>query len=89
MPPDDLDIEVVTIDGMELAILSRDLPQPRSDISPAEEDVLACVVKGMSNAKIAKARGTSPRTVANQIASLLRKFKVSSRYELIVAALTR
>ena len=33
----------------------------------------------------AEDRGTSPRTVANQVAALLRKFGVSSRYELVLA----
>src|SRR5437868_11224901 len=52
------------------------------DLTPAERDVLARVVAGASNAEIAKARGTSIRTVANQIASLLRKLGASSRFDL-------
>lgn len=36
----------------------------------------------LSNAEIAERRGTSPRTVANQVASLFRKLGVASRSEL-------
>lgn len=53
------------------------------DLSAAERDVLDRVVRGDSNAVIARARKTSARTVANQVASLLRKTGASSRYELI------
>lgn len=49
----------------------------------AERAVLALVVGGAGNAAIARARGTSLRTVANQVASLLRKSGMSSRLELI------
>jgi DNA-binding CsgD family transcriptional regulator len=43
---------------------------------------------GLSNAEVAIRRGTSPRTIANQLASVLRKLGVGSRYEL-AAALTQ
>ncbi len=52
-------------------------------MSPAECDVLARVLAGHSNAAIARARGTSPRTVANQVAELLRRFQLRSRRDLI------
>lgn len=45
--------------------------------------MLVRLVRGDSNAVIARARKTSARTVANQVASLLRKTGASSRYELI------
>lgn len=51
----------------------------------AERAVLALLVGGASNAEIARARGSSPRTVANQVASLLRKSGKSSRLELIAS----
>lgn len=54
-----------------------------SDLSTAERDVLVRLVRGDSNAVIARARKTAVRTVANQVASLLRKTGASSRYELI------
>lgn len=52
-------------------------------LSEAERFVLQLVVAGKSNAEIAEARGTSARTVANQVASLLRKLGARSRYDLI------
>jgi len=45
--------------------------------------VLARITRGQSNKDIARARKTSERTVANQVASLLRKTGAASRYELI------
>jgi len=40
------------------------------------------VLEGQSTASVAQARGTSPRTIANQIATIFRKLGVSSRAEL-------
>jgi DNA-binding NarL/FixJ family response regulator len=51
-------------------------------LTPSEKQVLADVARGMSNAAIARARQTSARTVANQVASLLRKTGAGSRTEL-------
>jgi DNA-binding CsgD family transcriptional regulator len=48
----------------------------------AEREVAEAVLAGCSNASIAKKRGTSSRTVANQLARLYRKLKVGSRLEL-------
>jgi DNA-binding CsgD family transcriptional regulator len=53
----------------------------------AERDVVAAVLSGSSNRAIARARGRSPRTVANQVAAVFRKLGVGSRAEL--AALLR
>ncbi len=57
-------------------------------LTAAEHDVLALLRKGMSNAEIARARGSSIRTVANHVASLLRKTNSASRRALIVSAPT-
>jgi DNA-binding NarL/FixJ family response regulator len=40
------------------------------------------VLDGLSNRTIAQVRGTSVRTVANQIASVFRKLNVTGRAEL-------
>lgn len=48
-------------------------------LSPVEQEVLTLVLDGWSNAAIARSRGTSPRTVANQVASIFRKAQVGSR----------
>jgi DNA-binding NarL/FixJ family response regulator len=80
----------VTIDGEELAVFSFSLPPPTlpSSLSEAERDVAIAVLEGLSNTEIAASRGTSARTVANQVASLFRKLGVRSRTE-AVAALAR
>lgn len=51
-------------------------------LTAAEDEVLALLLDGYNNAAIAKARGTSPRTAANQVASIFRKLGVASRAEL-------
>lgn len=51
-------------------------------LSPAEREILGLLLNDHDSASIAAARGTSPRTVANQIASLFRKLGVQSRAEL-------
>jgi len=51
-------------------------------LSVAEREVVALALEGRSNLEIAGARGTSARTVANQLASIFRKLAVGSRAEL-------
>ena len=48
-------------------------------LSAAERAVVDLVARGQSNAQIARARGVSARTVANQIAAALRKTGAGSR----------
>ena len=74
------------IGGVELAVVSVGL-RPAAGLPSAEAGVLRLVMAGWSNARIAAARGTSTRTVANQVAGLFRKFGVASRAELAVAVL--
>lgn len=52
----------------------------------AEHEVLAMVARGMSNDAIARARGRSIRTIANQVAALLRKSGAGSRRSLAALA---
>lgn len=49
-------------------------------LTPAEKEVADFVAAGKTNAQIARARGTSIRTVANQVATLLEKLGVPSRH---------
>lgn len=80
-PPLNLSAERIDDD---LIIFSWDADEgPPADLTAAERDVLVRVVRGESNAAIATARKTSVRTIANQVASLLRKTKASSRFDLI------
>mgnify|MGYP000538275932 CR=1 FL=1 len=51
-------------------------------VSHSPQQVLELLLGGASNGEIAKARKTAIRTVANQVASLFRKFGVGSRAEL-------
>ena len=53
-----------------------------SSLSVAERDITRRLLDGHDNARIARERGTSRRTVANQVASIFRKLRVSSRGEL-------
>jgi DNA-binding CsgD family transcriptional regulator len=70
----------------EFALLSCDLPPKESvpirGLSPSERSVAELVLQGHSNAEVARARSTSTRTVANQIAAVFRKLEVKSRREL-------
>jgi DNA-binding CsgD family transcriptional regulator len=54
------------------------------ELTQAEHEVLALVRNGLSNHEIAEARGTSINTVANQLASLLRKTGATNRRALLV-----
>ncbi len=87
--PRDLEAEIVDLPGNPLVIFSwsrsarpeRAREAPR--LTPAEAEVFGAILEGLSNAAIAERRGTSVHTVANQVAALLRKLQVGSRYELI------
>jgi DNA-binding NarL/FixJ family response regulator len=52
-------------------------------LTPSEREVLAHLFEGLSNAGIARLRGRSVRTVANQVASIYRKLGVGSRLQLV------
>lgn len=64
--------------------LSAGSPVPRG--APAQRDVLDLLLRGLSNAEIARRRRRSARTVAHQVDSLFRRFDVGSRAELIALA---
>lgn len=86
--PPGLAAEEIEIDGESLLVFSwADTPEasqtPPTALSAAELDVLRRIVRGDTNATIARARKSAIRTVANQVASLLRKTGAASRYELI------
>ncbi len=68
-------------DAYALLVLPRSPPAEvfRTRLTAAEQGVAGLVAAGLSNAEIARRRGVSPRTVANQAASIFRKFGVRSR----------
>lgn len=55
-------------------------------VTTSERAVMDQLLGGASNRQIAVLRGTSERTVANQVSSIFRKLGVSSRLDLAVAA---
>lgn len=59
-----------------------------SPLSAAEKEVASLVIAGLSNADIARKRGTAVRTVETQLSSIYEKLKVLSRHELRVRGLS-
>lgn len=54
-------------------------------LTSAERSIVLDLIAGRSRQAIARARATSPRTVANQVAAIFRKLGVESRIGLLVA----
>jgi DNA-binding CsgD family transcriptional regulator len=86
--PADLRSSRLEVGDQEILVLSYPLASVEPDpLAPAEAEVARLAAEGHSNAQIARARGTSVRTVANQMAKILEKLGLSSRRAL--AALYR
>lgn len=68
----------------ELAVAAADVEDHIHDprLTETERGIVSRVLRGETNAAIAAARGTSPRTVANQVARVFKKLGVGSRSEL-------
>lgn len=81
--PSDLRARALSLDIGQVLVLSVPLATgaPRV-LTPAELDVARRAAAGASNQAIARARRCSPRTVANQLASIFHKLGVCSRAEL-------
>ncbi|MBP8805012.1 MAG: helix-turn-helix transcriptional regulator [Kofleriaceae bacterium] len=75
---------VAHADG-DLAVISAQAPHPgaRAHLTEAERAIVRRIAAGDSNRAIADARGTSARTVANQVAAIFAKLGVASRSELL------
>jgi len=58
-------------------------------LSPRERQIFELLVRGLRNEDIARALGTSPATVRNQLVRLYRKTGVGTRSELVGLATTR
>ena len=80
-------IDAFTLAGVELTVFTFPLHDEAQleKLSEAEREVVLLVLQGHSSQQIAEARGTSARTVANQLASVFRKLGVSGRGELTAA----
>ena len=82
-PPTGLRSRHLRLDGDEVLIVSFPLvPTPLPPLTSAERDVAARALGGLTNREIAVARGSSERTVANQLSSIFRKLGIGSRAEL-------
>jgi DNA-binding NarL/FixJ family response regulator len=55
-------------------------------LTDTEAAIARDILSGLSNAAIARKRGTAVRTIANQVASIFRKLQVRSRLELSLYA---
>jgi len=75
--------EPFDVGGATLALTRLAPAEASGELSDAERSVVSCILGGKRVAAIAHERGTSPRTVANQLASAYRKLGVSSRREVI------
>lgn len=84
MAPNDLACVVLEVGETRLAVVRRGAPMKADDgLTTAELVVLRGIFAGKTNGRIADERGTSPRTIANQVASIFRKHRVRSRSELV------
>ena len=72
-------------DGLVIIAIPIAPPRLPPSLTPAERDIVMRVCDGQSNAEIARQRGVSVSTVANQLGEIYRKVGVGSRGELIVA----
>jgi DNA-binding CsgD family transcriptional regulator len=77
----------LSIEGEAYAVLEIGLRElaPPSGLTGAEQAVVGLVIEGKSNAEIAAQRGTSVRTVANQLRSVYAKLGISGRAQLLRA----
>jgi DNA-binding CsgD family transcriptional regulator len=83
-PPPGTQAHLVEVGGEELLVFRVPLRRVTLDesLSDAEREVAALALAGLSNSEIGRRRGTSERTVANQMATIFRKLGVRSRSEL-------
>lgn len=88
LPPKDLQVHSFVVGSDEYLLIDFPLhkglesTEINEGLTPGEREVIELVLQGQSNSDIARMRGTSFRTVANQIASIYRKVGVKSRREL-------
>jgi DNA-binding CsgD family transcriptional regulator len=84
--PMGLQASTIELVGDQYLVLSFPIPtwSLPANLTAAERGVATALLHGLDRAEIARVRGTSPRTIANQIASLFEKLGVQSRIELAV-----
>jgi DNA-binding NarL/FixJ family response regulator len=69
----------------EYVVFEFPLPEvePLPELSVAEREIVRALVEGRSNKEIANERGTSHRTVTNQLRSIYDKLGVTGRIDLV------
>jgi len=84
--PIGLQASMIELAGDQYLVLSFPLPTwpLPANLTAAERAVARALLSGLDRAEIARLRGTSQRTIANQIALLFAKLDVRSRVELAV-----
>jgi two-component system, NarL family, response regulator LiaR len=80
---------ILAAEAIEALIQPSVEPAPGVDLTSRERDVLALLVKGLSNPEIADRLSISRATVKVHISNILAKLEVSNRGEAIAAALQR
>lgn len=82
--PPGFSLERFSLGGAWYVVLSYPATTPDADstLSRAELEVVSAVLRGETTSQIAAARGTTLRTIANQLASAYAKLRVGSRAEL-------
>lgn len=72
-------VEQLTLGEVRLIVVSAPLAGAHGALTLVEREVAQLIARGMSNAEIARSRGTSVRTVANQVRSIFMKLDVDCR----------
>ena len=78
-------LSFVQQDAQQFRVVSMPRPDRRltAALPPAELSVVRLLIEGQCYAEIARNRGTSERTIANQITAVFRRLRVSGRSELL------
>jgi DNA-binding NarL/FixJ family response regulator len=76
-------------DGESLLAIRACPARLATGLTPSESDVAWAAARGLSNEAIARERGRSERTIANQLAAVFQKLRVSSRSGLASALVAR
>ncbi|MDX1993023.1 MAG: response regulator transcription factor [bacterium] len=78
---------VLTPEAMQALVRASRHPRlPGEDLTEREREILALMVKGLNNTKIAERLGVSPFTVKNHVSRILDKMAVASRSEAVALA---
>lgn len=79
------DILTPTSDKLVHVIRGKNVLQPEVYLTPKERQCLELLKKGYTNKQMAFQLGNSPRTIEEVVSSIMRKFKVTSRQDFVIA----